>query len=327
MRNTLSIIWNMTTLCPYQCPICCMDAQSSCEKITNDLSYGTKYAVVGQLRKLSEIRDIRMDLSGGEIMTDLRNLDIAEEISHIIHKENLGISTSGHGITEEIAVRLASIVSEVELTMDTLPGVQYKLRPLSYAIDAAKAVPLLKKQGVRTGIQTVLARSNSNVDNLSSLYNWLCCNHVDEWSLLRFYPSGRGADFPEECLNEDELSKVIHIIQKLDAENPALDKPKLHFHYTMKGHSGYTAECRCVKKSIGIFPDGNVTACFWASDKGTKITDERFYLGNIQEETLFDILSGPRADYWQNRPHYCPLAKNRKESSHVSTTKYTDCIA
>ena len=45
-------------------------------------------------------------------------------------------------------------------------------------------------------------------------------------------------------------------------------------------------ECRCVRKSIGILPDGKVTACFWELEEGGKLTDNKFLLGDIREEGM-----------------------------------------
>ena len=317
----LSIIWDMTEKCPFNCPICCMGAKQTCANSSEELSYESKRTIIEQIRELATTHDVKIDLSGGEIMTDLRHLDIATEISKIIGKSNLGISTSGYDITDSVALRLSTIVGDVELTMDTPPGNAYRLRPLEYAKTAALAVPLLKKHVIHTGIQTVLAKSNSTPENLTLLYKWLCANQVDEWSLLRFYPVGRGADFPEECLNDEELLEIVHFIQELNANNPSSTKPSLHFHYTMKGHEGYTTECRCVKKSIGIFPNGDVTACFWASDRETHISEELFHLGNIRMERLTQILQNPRSRYWLERPHSCPFISPEKEDNNVSVTK------
>lgn len=327
MKKKLSIIWDMTTICPFCCPICCMDAKPSFNDSLGDLSYNQKLALVAQIQKLTETYEIRADLSGGEIMTDLHNLDIAAKLSSVITKENLGISTSGYGMTDEIALRLSSIASEVELTMDTPPGVPYRLRPLAYAETAARAVPFLKKYDIHTGIQTVLARSNSSAHNLATLYDWLCTNQIDEWSLLRFYPSGRGADFPQESLTDEELVQIVKMLQEMDSKNTSPNKPVLHFHYSIKGHSAYTTECRCVKKSIGILPNGNVTACFWATSRETQIVSDRFYLGNVVTETLSDILTGPHARYWREHPLTCPLISLTKEEAYVSNSQHYNRIA
>lgn len=328
MRKRLSIIWDMTSVCPLNCPICCMGA-ATCSHATDELSYGLKYAVAAQLIKLTAFYDVRVDLSGGEIMTDIRNLDVANVISNILGKDNIGISTSGYGVDAAVAAKLSTSVHDVELTMDTPPGVPYRLRPLAYAEYAAHAVPLLKEMGIYTGIQTVLATSNSNKDNLTSLYHWLCKNQVDEWSLLRFFPSGRGADYPEEALSDKELVKIVHTIQEMDAQNTSAIKPKIHFHYTIKGHACYTTECRCVKKSIGIFPNGDVTACFWASDRNTRISEDIFHLGNIRTEALYQILQSPKAHYWLDQPHTCLLGvTSEKEVNYdVSDNEHHDRIA
>lgn len=321
-----TIIWDMTRQCPLHCAICCMGAKPAGPGM-DELDFDSKRRVVAQLKELAARRSIQVDLSGGEIMTDLRNLTLAEEIAEGIGKENLGISTSGYRITREMAVRLSTITGEVELTMDTPPDVVYRLRPLAYARIAAQAVPHLKACGIHTGIQTVLARSNCNKGNLNALYRWLCKNHVDEWSLLRFYPTGRGADYPEECLSDEELLQAVRELQRLDEENPSSTKPSLHFHYTMKGHAGYTTECRCVKKSIGILPNGDVTACFWASDRESHISEELFRLGNVRTETLSQILENPRSRYWQEQAHTCPFITAEKEDKHVSDTQHYDRIA
>lgn len=321
-----TIIWDITRYCPFHCPICCMGAKPL-KTEADELDFAAKRRVVQHIRQLAAQQSIQVDLSGGEIMTDLRHLDLAEEISDIIGRENLGISTSGYGVTEETAFRLSNIAGEVELTMDTPPGIFYRLRPLAYAQTAARAVPLLKACGIHTGIQTVLARSNCNERNLTALYDWLCQNQVDEWSLLRFYPTGRGADYPEECLSDEELLQAVRLLQRLDQENPAAVKPALHFHYTIKGHAGYTTECRCVKKSVGILPNGDVTACFWASDRKSHISEEAFRLGNVRTETLVQILDNPRSRYWREQSHTCPFITATKEDTHVSDTQCHDRTA
>lgn len=323
----LSVIWDMTANCPFHCPICCMGA-TSCPDQPDELPYGLKYAVAAQLAQLAASYHIRVDLSGGEIMTDLRNLDIAQAISDILGKENVGISSSGYGIDRAVAARLSTIVHEVELTMDTPPGVPYRLRPLAYAKAAADAVPFLKKSNIHTGIQTVLTKSNGTRKNLTALYRWLCDHQVDEWSLLCFFPSGRGADFSEEALDDESLLKIVRMIQEMDARNVSPRKPSLHFHYTIKGHDCYTTECRCVKKSIGIFPNGDVTACFWASDRNTNISNDIFHLGNIRTETLSQILLNPKSRYWLEQVHTCPLRTDLgKERFHVFTSEHCDRIA
>ena len=75
----------------------------------------------------------------------------------------------------------------------------------------------------------------------------------------------------------------------------------------MPNHIKYSTECRCVKHSIGILPNGIVTSCFWGLDDKRKPLNPRFKLGKIPEESLSDILTNDRARYWEKQMHSCCL--------------------
>ncbi len=305
MKETLSVVYDMTKLCPWNCPICCMGASSKQDACQDELPLARKLALMEEVRDLE--RPVKLDFSGGEILTNPENLTVIERAAALLGRERIGISASGWHINNDTAARLSACCAECEMTMDTPPGRPYVLRPTAYAAAAAEAVRPLRAHGVRVGIQTVLARSNTNAGNLTELYGWLCENGVDEWSLLRFYPSGRGAAFPDERLFPELECWAVHFIQRLDRENPSPHKPSVNFHYTMAGHPKSSSECRCVRKSIGILPDGKVTACFWAVDANTGIVDPKFLLGSLKENSLKEILSGAAAAYWTTKPHCCEL--------------------
>ena len=146
-----------------------------------------------------------------------------------------------------------------------------------------------------------------SMNEKESKSQWVCQEGIDCWSLLKFYPSGRGAAYPHEKLDPDQEVWAVRFIQQLDEANPSPDKPKVDFHYTMKGHPKHSDECRCVKKSIGIMPDGSVTSCFWAVDANTGIIAPKFKLGNLREQSLTDIISGAAAKYWLCCSHHCEL--------------------
>lgn len=305
MKEPLSIVYDMTRRCPWNCAICCMGASSKPDACRGELPQERKLSLMDELPNLG--RPVRIDFSGGELMTNPENLLVIDRAAARLGRDQIGISVSGWGIDADVAARLSACVAECEMTMDTIPGRSYYLRPDGYAAAAAKAVPLLRAQGVRAGIQTVLACSNTNAENLTELYRWLCENSVDEWSLLRFYPSGRGEAYPQECLSPELEHWAVRFIQQLDRDNPSPRKPSVNFHYTMAGHPKSSSECRCVRKSIGILPDGQVTACFWAVDANTGIVEPKFLLGSLKESSLKDILNSTAAAYWTRVPHCCEL--------------------
>lgn len=313
MKKTLSVVYDMTKLCPWNCPICCMGASPGRDACQDELPLARKLALMEEILDLD--RPVKLDFSGGELLTNPENLTVIERAAALIGRERIGVSVSGWHIDDDMAARLSACCTECEMTMDTPPGRIYMLRPLAYAAAAAQAVRPLRAHGVKVGIQTVLARSNTNADNLTALYGWLCENGVDEWSLLRFYPSGRGAAFPDECISPSLERWAVRFIQQLDQNNPSPHKPSVNFHYTMAGHPKSSSLCRCVRKSIGILPDGKVTACFWAVDANTGVVDPKFLLGSLKESSLREILNGAAAAYWTAEPHYCELGSTELQSA------------
>lgn len=307
MNDTLSIVYDITGNCPWKCPICCMGADSDQSRCSQELSHEEKLLAVEKIARLKPRRNIKIDFSGGEIFTDMGNVEVVEHAARLLGRENIGISSSGYRIDDALAQRLSRCISECEMTMDTAPGQPYRLRPIGYALAAAKAAPFLIKHGISTGIQTVLAKSNCQEPILRDIYKWVCSEGIDCWSLLKFYPSGRGAAYPEEQLGKEQEAWAVAFIQEMDRQNPSARKPRIDFHYTMKGHPKYSEECRCVRKSIGILPNGDVTSCFWAVDADTGIVAPKFRLGSLKDQSLTDILSGEKAAYWLNCSHRCEL--------------------
>ena len=308
MKRKLSVIYDITKECPWNCSICCMGATSGCEARVNELPLKRKLSLMDDFALVNQFRDVHVDFSGGEIFTNMENVRVIERAASLLGKDRVGISSSGFGIDEEMAERLSYCISDCEMTMDVVPGYAYSLRPTGYAVAAAKALPHLQKYGIGTGIQTVLAHSNCNEENLNGLYEYLCRAGVDNWSLLKFYPSGRGSNYPEELLTDEEETWVVNYIQGLDAANECRNKPKIDFHYTMKGHEKTTDECRCVRKSIGIMPDGTVTSCFWAIDSDAGVIDPKYLLGNVRDATLAEIICGEKAAYWMYCVHKCEFS-------------------
>jgi MoaA/NifB/PqqE/SkfB family radical SAM enzyme len=222
---------------------------------------------------------------------------LIERLSANLGRENLGISCSGAYIDNKLAHRLAPLVSDVEMTMDAHPDRDFPWREKTYHKIAAKAATALLAAGVETGLQTVTTVEHKKNGLLEELYAWICEAGINNWSILKFFPSGRGVSSPELELSDDDCREIVARIMAMDAANSSARKPKIDIHYLMPGSEKSNA-CRCVKRSIGILPDGRVTSCFWGLDMAGGFLDDRFYLGNLREESIGKILSGHRACYW-----------------------------
>lgn len=308
-QEMTSVIWNLTRLGPWSCKICCVDAvcsQGNCQvNQENDIYFSFKDELNFIQKK--EIIDqmvpgkFRIDFSGGELLIDPLNVDLVLHASERLGAENVGISISGAFLTDEIIDKLAGKIDNVELTLDYVPFKSYHLRPFGYHEQAAYAVMRLKDKGLNVGVQTVLLKDNIQKEKLIEIYEWLKKNNVDEWSLLRFFPAGRGRNYVHLMPSENEYKDVVSTIKDVTKDGAV----KISFQYLLPDHHRHTLECRAVKKSIGILPDGRVIACFWAITNGMNIEDNRFYLGDLREQALDEILSGPRANFWRDKKHYC----------------------
>ena len=309
----LSIIYDVTALCPWNCAICCMGATSDTACRSNELTQKQKLEVVRQVEELTENGyDIRVDLSGGELFTDIpAHTELLAAFSAMLGQEKVGVSCSGYGIDAKLAEFLASTVHDVEMTMDVVPYRPYKLRPMAYGHAAAKAVPLLKEAGCKVGLQTVASTYNNSCRDALAVFAWACANNVDNWSILRFFPSGRGAAFPEATMTDQQCTEYVHMVKTMVDAFPVDYKPKVDFHYLMPGHKKHTDECRCVHHSIGILPNGDVVACFWALDNAAGTIDPKFLLGNIKNHTLLEILNSEKARYWSDCKHSCEFSSGK----------------
>lgn len=323
----LSIIYDVTALCPWNCPICCMGASSdeSCRR--NELNQEQKLDVARQVKELSENGyDVRIDLSGGELFTDIpAHTELLSALSSVLGRDKVGVSCSGFKITEKLAKFLGKTVHDVEMTMDVAPYSSYKLRPTGYSVAAAKATTLLKAAGCEVGLQTVASSYNSNYADALAVFAWACANNVDNWSILRFFPSGRGAAYPEAAMSDAQCEAYVHMVQNMAATIPVEHKPKVDFHYLMPGHEKYTNVCRCVRHSIGILPNGDVVACFWALDSSTGAVDPKFLLGNVKDNTLLEILNGEKAHYWSDCEHCCELSDS--SGNDLERSDYYDVLS
>lgn len=301
-----NIVWNLTKLCVWNCPFCCVDAKyvgfnarnilEQCEK-ASELALIEKKQIIDMLSH----GEYSIDFSGGELLINPENVELIKYASQKLGKDNIGISVSGAFIDEKMAQMLSETVNEVEISLDYIPFSPYKYRPIGYHEYVSEAVKNLKKYNVPVGIQTVLLHENMERNTLKELFCWIEENKIDSWSLLRFFKSGRGENIKIDEPTHKEYAEVVEYIKNLTAKSNV----DIHFQYLLPNHEGYTLKCRAVRKSIGILPDGRVTGCFWALGKDMSLKDERFLLGKLPEETIEQILESKNAKFWLNECDQC----------------------
>lgn len=304
-----SIIWNLTRLCPWTCKFCCVAAKHvknfqkvNIEKDVNysyldELSFIDKKRVIDQLNK----GDFKIDFSGGDLLIDPLNVELVLYASDKLGKENIGLSVSGAFISDDVIARIKDKVNDVEITLDYLPFEFYRTRPVGYHEYAANSIAMLRKEKVRVGVQTVITNDNISKDKILRLYDWIEANKVNEWSLLRFFQSGRGSKFFNIEPTHQQYCEIVDYIKEISKDGNV----KVHFQYLLPNHDGYTLKCRAVKRSIGILPNGMVTGCFWGLDENMLPIDKKYILGRVPDMNLYEILNSDAAKYWIDNCHEC----------------------
>jgi MoaA/NifB/PqqE/SkfB family radical SAM enzyme len=308
-----NIVWNLTALCPFCCSFCCVSATHVCgfrqvfplnddtPVVEGELSFNQQMAILDQL----DGERFKIDFSGGDVLINPRNVDLILAASQKLGASNVGLSIPGTFTTPSILKTLSGKVSSVEITLDNVPGVEDRHRPLNYAHYASVAVQRLVDAGFTVGIQTVLRKENMFRDVISELYSHLKILGVNKWSLLRLAPVGRGYSKYERHPSIQDYIEFADVIDGITADSLL----EVHYQYLLPRRRQKSFRCRAVEHSIGISPTGEVSACFWAFKPDGKLFDQAV-LGKLPEQNIEEILRSQKAHKWSQygqQENYCPL--------------------
>ncbi|MDP2940492.1 MAG: radical SAM protein [Candidatus Omnitrophota bacterium] len=302
MNDRISVVWNITRLCPFACSFCCVSAvhvknfqqispnNDDTPVLAGELSFRCQVDIVDQM----DADDFRIDFSGGDVLINPRNIDLVLYTSAKFGSDNVSLSIPGTFLTNWVLDRLLGKVSDIEITLDNLPSVKDDSRPLGYPKIATESLKRLVEHGFRVGVQTVLKQENMNANTLEGLHHLLVNIGVQKWSLLKFFPVGRYFQRSHYVPSDKTYQETVEFIQGLTVNSPV----KVHFQYLMPQCEKHDFRCRAVSRSIGILPSGKVNACFWALNRrGEPLSD--FLLGKLPEENIYDVLKSEKAEHWR----------------------------
>jgi radical SAM protein with 4Fe4S-binding SPASM domain len=179
----------VTERCPAACDGCYLDAGPD-----RGGRVPERAVLFQELEALAEQGVFEVAFGGGEAL--LRD----DVVALCAHARGLGLvpnlTTSGFGLTPELAARLAPWVGQVNVSVDGLGADYVRVRGWDGTDLALKALATLQAAGIRTGVNTVLSRRT--FDGLAGLGARLAALGVREWQWLRLKPTGRGADVYSE---------------------------------------------------------------------------------------------------------------------------------
>lgn len=290
-KRPLKIIWNITRECGLNCSMC---ATHSTNRKELDLSQ--KRQVLENLLS-SNIYFTEFDFAGGDpLFKPESRVFILMAIKLI---KNFSITTTYRGVSELIndetigETEKNKLLDHCELTIDSdnsdsVRG-ENNYSDENYAI-IAKIVNRMRK----VSINIPITKTDLNGDKIRVVAERI--NGLDirknriTVNLLRLMPVGRFSldKYPD---NYDPLKYITEFSKYIHSDI------NVNIHCALRGAKcDLVDNCGMGQSKIGIDEAGNVFACAWAGYISSKnIVDNPFYLGNLTEQSLIDILQLPRA--------------------------------
>ena len=292
MKNNLEtfpnirVVWNLTNSCPFNCPMCVASANTRREKNID------KGKILQSLLSVPKEK-LTIDFSGGDPLFLPENIEIVKKASSILGKDNISISSTGLSIAKLSDEDLISLSSSYDMTYDfPKKNVQYDIRDKRYNPINFEQCKRLIKLGLSVDIFVPIR--DISFTYYDELAKDLCEINPESINLLKCMPlnerfdtqnidSVKFADYLTATLRKYGYSKKIGI-------NCALQED-------------YKCEKNCnmlTEKKIGLDQFGDLYTCIWASDILTDKTNNPFYLGNVLDNTLLEILNSEKTKAFKN---------------------------
>lgn len=285
----MDVIWNLTRICPWDCAICCITALHACETTKFYLKrrqkdYGMELSLAEKMQVLRDLCDegFDIDFSGGDPLYYSEDLQVVEQATMWLPASKISVSMTGVELTER-KIELLRKVKDVEFTIDSLPEVHNPSRPEGYHLGSVVALKECIAAGIKTRAVTVLYPLTMKESNLRGVYELLCELGVPEWELLRFYPVGKAKRFSRLVSSTEDYLKTMALLRTFRGPT------KIFFQHSLRMLEG-DGVCPAVNHSLGILPDGSVSACAWAINVQAQPIADSFRLGKMPEQKIGDIV-------------------------------------
>lgn len=269
-----SVIWNATRNCPWDCAFCCISATKQRDK--DALSESDKLDIVKNL----ENSNVKVDFSGGEPLISEENFCILEALANSIGRENVAITTTGKGRGIREIQRLGNCVSEVSFTYD-FPDDNYIYRPAGYNSSNLALGREAASCGISTMAQTPLTSMNISKSIVQRIFRNLREAGIKKILLMKYFPSGRGADKDELVPMRYHVKNAITEYKKLQKK---YKKPVVRLVASLYGDifGRYLA-------AFNISPEGLLLSNSWSYNENGDV-DYNFVLGNIKRKSFNELV-------------------------------------
>lgn len=326
------IIWNVTSICGWNCAACCVSATHVKQKdgvalisspeldryeiIEDDGQGGNPFDRALRLRQrrgleltlaekvviLDNLRghNIRLDISGGDVLSPRENYTLLQEAANRFGRDAITLTATGAGLAHYDIQALAGMISELNFTFDGEPDEADPLRPSTYARSNLQRARKFGAAGVSTRAECPLSAQNLEPAVLTRIYMQLHEAGIDKFLLMRLFPVGRGALVPEAIPTNEQYRRAIVTLRSLEAK---YEFPRVKLQCALRLMEGPSAEnpCDAFSQSFGLTWDGVLLGSPWAMNTSGRPADAAWVLGNLVTSTLSEVLATEKAQRMQAR--------------------------
>ncbi|MDE7394604.1 MAG: radical SAM/SPASM domain-containing protein, partial [Clostridiales bacterium] len=303
MSGDIRIIWNIASKCSYNCAIC-----ATYDPDRRELLPADKLKVLHNVYSVKD-RIKNIYFAGGEpLMSGSREVvDIIRTAIIMFGDERISVTTTGSGISASTFPELRNVIKHCELTIDAahedvssyvLSGKCSISRDSEqYCNDNLEQMNLLLANAESLTINMPIINDDleeCEIDRLIQKILDIKGKHPDvkiDVTLLRLMPVGkmRGNTTPDRYKQYNPIPVAKSIKAKL--ENHTINC-KLHCSLRLLSEFNNDSYCTMFEKKLGIDCAGNVFACAWGGYLGGALEENPFYLGNLVQTSLEDIIRG-----------------------------------
>lgn len=268
------VSWELTNACNLRCLYC---FNNSGIASSDELK---KQEIVEGLRELYSAGVFRVEFTGGEPMMRPDFDEIIKEA----HDMDFIISIASNGTlinrNRAAAIKRAE-AAYVQISLDGLNGTNDFHKGVSGAFDrAVEGIKCLKEQDIP--VHTRITVTKKNCSEIEGLINFAQGLGVDEFNVMRMWPSGRGLNERDIILGADETVKLNKEMLRLQEVydkgiNIKFDHCSSFERDSFKAYKEKDQIiCQCGKTSCVIKPNGIVSPCEILTMSAGNLREQKF---------------------------------------------------
>lgn len=109
--KNVRVVWNLTNVCPYNCPMCVASANKRVEKNID------KLAILNSILSINN-NILTIDFSGGDPLALAEDIEVIRKASEILGKDRISISSTGLSLSKLSDNHIKALASGYDMTYD-----------------------------------------------------------------------------------------------------------------------------------------------------------------------------------------------------------------